>query len=119
VKGDEAEVMETRPQSAVFRLDELNRRRGDSEEEYREFLRRPALSAGVYELATGATDSQQPHAEDEVYYVAGGRARFQAAGTTSRVEPGCIIFVRAGVEHRFVEIEEDLRLLVFFVPAPP
>ena len=40
---------------------------------YREFLRVPDLSAGLYVLEAGATDPQSPHTEDELYYVVAGR----------------------------------------------
>jgi quercetin dioxygenase-like cupin family protein len=33
------------------------------------------------------------------------------------VEAGTVVFVEAGVDHRFYDIEEDLRVLVFFAPA--
>jgi quercetin dioxygenase-like cupin family protein len=33
------------------------------------------------------------------------------------VEPGSVAFVAAGVEHRFVDISEDLEVLVFWSPA--
>jgi quercetin dioxygenase-like cupin family protein len=32
------------------------------------------------------------------------------------VEPGSVIFVEAGMEHRFHTIKEDLSVLVFFAP---
>jgi quercetin dioxygenase-like cupin family protein len=34
----------------------------------------------------------------------------------SPVRSGSILFVEAGVEHRFHQIEEDLKVLVFFAP---
>jgi quercetin dioxygenase-like cupin family protein len=33
------------------------------------------------------------------------------------VSSGSVIFVEAGVEHRFHKIEENLQILVFFAPA--
>ena len=45
---------------------------------YLEFLRSPALSVGLYVLPAGGVDSQEPHTEDEVYYVLRGTARFCA-----------------------------------------
>ena len=59
---------------------------------------------------------QTPHTEDEIYVVTAGRARFVERG--DRVErAGDTIFVAAGVEHRFVDITEDLALVVVFAPA--
>lgn len=84
---------------------------------YVEFLRVPALSMGVYRLGSGAVDKQQPHTEDEVYYVLGGRAKFRCGGEVRPVSAGDVLFVERNVEHRFCEIDEDLTLLVFFAPA--
>lgn len=39
---------------------------------YLEFLRVPNLSMGLYRLKAGEEDSQQPHKQDEVYYVLEG-----------------------------------------------
>ena len=82
-----------------------------------EFLRVPALSATIYELGAGSDDPQQPHAEDEIYYVVAGRAKFDVRGEQRPVREGEFIYVAAEVPHRFVEIEEDLTLLVLFAPA--
>jgi quercetin dioxygenase-like cupin family protein len=45
-----------------------------------------------------------------------GRATFEAAGERRSLQPGSMIFVAKQVTHRFVDIEEDLSLLVFFAP---
>jgi mannose-6-phosphate isomerase-like protein (cupin superfamily) len=88
---------------------------------YKEFLRVPAMSAGVYVLPAGSTDHQTPHREDEIYYVIRGRARFQAGVGDERedkdVSAGSVIFVAAGVSHHFYDITEELEGLVFFAPA--
>jgi mannose-6-phosphate isomerase-like protein (cupin superfamily) len=84
---------------------------------YLEFLRIPAMSAGLYVLATGQKDPQSPHREDEMYYVVRGRARMQVGAEDRSVSAGSVIFVEAGAEHRFHDIEEDLEILVFFAPA--
>ena len=84
---------------------------------YIEFLRRASMSAGVYRLPAGGTDPQTPHNEDEIYFVISGRARLQAGDETGAVEAGTIAFVPALEPHRFVDIEEDLVVLVVFAPA--
>ena len=84
---------------------------------YAEWLRVPALSSGVYRLPAGGVDPQQPHAEDELYHVVAGRAQFETPEGRTGVAPGDLIFVEAHLEHRFVEIEEDLVVLVAFGPA--
>lgn len=95
-------------------LDAAQRASGRS---YHEFLRVPALSAGLYRLPAGATDAQRPHTEDEVYHVIAGRAHFVADGEDYEVGPGTVIYVAGGEAHHFVDIQEELVVLVFFAPA--
>ncbi len=91
----------------------------DSGSPYREFLRVPSLSCGIYSLPKGSSDLQAPHDEDEVYYVVMGRARVRVDDEEKTVGPGSILFVPATAEHSFCEIEEDLTLLVFFASGGP
>jgi quercetin dioxygenase-like cupin family protein len=84
---------------------------------YREFLRAPSMSAGLYVLAAGATDAQKPHHEDEMYYVVRGKGRFRAGDDDQRVSGGSVLFVAKEIEHRFYDITEELAILVFFAPA--
>lgn len=83
---------------------------------YLEFLRVPALSMGIYVLPANGTDPQQPHTEAEVYYVLKGRASIIVGYEDRAVEPGSLIYVDAGIEHRFHTIREELTVLVFFAP---
>ncbi len=98
-------------------LAEIEEQRAGSGKLYREFLRVPAMSAGLYVLAAGAEDHQKPHREDEIYYVLRGRARFKAGMEDRDVSSGSVIFVAAEVGHRFYDIAEELSVLVFFAPA--
>jgi mannose-6-phosphate isomerase-like protein (cupin superfamily) len=100
-----------------FHIDDLSRRRAGSGKPYIEFLRVPAMSAGVYVLPKGGTDAQKPHGEDEMYYVVRGLARMRNGSEDAAVAAGSVIFVEAKLEHRFYDIEEELELLVFFAPA--
>jgi mannose-6-phosphate isomerase-like protein (cupin superfamily) len=84
---------------------------------YLEFLREPSLSVGLYALPAGGVDGQQPHTEDEVYYIVSGHAAIQVADESRPVGPGSVVFVAAGVRHHFHSITEDLTILVFFAPA--
>jgi mannose-6-phosphate isomerase-like protein (cupin superfamily) len=86
---------------------------------YREFLRVPALSCGIYSLAAGAKDLQAPHDEDEVYLVVSGRGRVRIDGKERVVQRGAILYVSATSEHSFFEIEEDITLIVFFASGGP
>ncbi|MFL5675089.1 MAG: cupin domain-containing protein [Chloroflexota bacterium] len=96
---------------------DLEAARATSGRLYHEFKRVPDLSAGVYTLDAGATDPQRPHSEDELYYVVAGRGVVSVGDETRPVVPGSVIFVGAGVPHRFHDIAQRLELLVMFGPA--
>ncbi|MCP5111188.1 MAG: cupin domain-containing protein [bacterium] len=72
---------------------------------------------GLYVLQVGDDDKQQPHSEDEAYFVIRGKGRFRAGDRDDAVGSGDVLYVAKGVEHRFHSVEEDLELLVFFAPA--
>ena len=101
----------------AFELGQLVTECSQSGSQYLEFIRKPSLSAGLYMLSAGAIDQQEPHTEDEVYYVVSGRASIQVGKESRHVEAGSVVFVQANVEHRFHTITEDLTILVFFAPA--
>lgn len=96
---------------------EIEEQRAESGKLYREFLRVPEMSAGLYVLPAGAADPQKPHREDEIYYVIRGRARFKAGSEDREISAGSVIFVAAQVGHRFYDITEELVVLVIFAPA--
>jgi mannose-6-phosphate isomerase-like protein (cupin superfamily) len=102
-------------------LPEIEEQRAASGKSYREFLRVPAMSAGLYVVPAGEADHQKPHREDEIYYVLRGRARFKAGSEGDKedreVSAGSVIFVAAEVGHRFYDIAEELTILVIFAPA--
>ena len=100
-----------------FDIEEINAARHDATRLYQEFLRVPAMSAGLYVLPAGAPDPQRPHSQDELYYVVRGRARMRVGAEEREVGRGSVIFVEARLEHHFYDIEEELVVLVFFAPA--
>ena len=105
---------------STLRVSTLLQRQKESGRPYLEFLRAKHMSAGIYVLPPGATDHQQAHGEDEIYYVVQGRGQFSrgtpAGPDEQPVEPGTVLFVGAGMEHRFHDIAEELVLLVCFAP---
>jgi len=103
----------------VFELEKEVERLRSSGAPYREFLRVPALSCGVYHLPAGSKDLQSPHDEDEVYFVLSGRGRMRVEGEDRAIAPGSVLYVRATSRHSFIEIEEEITLLVFFASGGP
>jgi mannose-6-phosphate isomerase-like protein (cupin superfamily) len=103
-------------QRAAVELDQVLEAARAAGDQWREFLRAGMFSAGVYRLSVGEIDRQTPHAEDEIYYVLAGRAELEVGGERQAIEPGSLAFVAKRAEHRFVDIIEDLELLVIFAP---
>jgi mannose-6-phosphate isomerase-like protein (cupin superfamily) len=101
----------------AFELADVAAEREASRRPYFEFITVPDLSVGLYVLAAGQLDLQQPHTEDEVYYVISGRGEVTVGEDVRDVRAGSIVFVATGVPHRFHDIVEDLTLLVAFGPA--
>lgn len=86
---------------------------------WRQLLDTGTLSSGRYRLQKGAADGQSPHDRDEVYFIVNGKAKLEAGGETRAVAPGDTVFVAAGVAHHFLDIEQDLDVLVLFSAARP
>ena len=102
---------------STYSLTQLLQQQESTGKLYLEFLRRPSMSLGVYALPAGTVDPQEPHSEDEVYFVHSGRAQIRINEEDFDVQPGSIIFVAKQVPHRFHSITEELKVLVFFAPA--
>ena len=98
-------------------IEEVDREREEAGRAFLEFIRVPDLSVGLYVLEAGAEDRQQPHGEDEIYYVLEGKGILSAGGEDSPVATGSIVYVKAQVDHRFHSIEKKLKILVVFAPA--
>jgi quercetin dioxygenase-like cupin family protein len=101
----------------AFTLSDLINQQRQRNAPYLEFLRVPALSAGLYLLPAGGVDHQLPHSEDEVYYIVGGRATLRVGEEEQEVAAGSLVFVAASSAHHFHTIREDLSVLVLFAPA--
>ncbi|MGQ0428838.1 MAG: cupin domain-containing protein [Gammaproteobacteria bacterium] len=59
-------------------------------------------------------DPQKPHTRDEVYVVIAGKGSFVMGDRRVEFAPGDVLFVEAGVEHRFVDFTPDFATWVFF-----
>ena len=59
-------------------------------------------------------DRQTPHAKDELYVVIAGTGSFVHGGERAPFGPGDVLFVRAGIVHRFEDFTPDFATWVFF-----
>jgi mannose-6-phosphate isomerase-like protein (cupin superfamily) len=100
-----------------FDIEDVRAQRAEHGRPWQEFIRVPDLFTGLYEIPAGGEDRQSPHDADEVYYIIAGRATAVVEGDRIEVGPGSVLFVGKEKEHRFIDITEDLSVLVFFATA--
>jgi mannose-6-phosphate isomerase-like protein (cupin superfamily) len=79
---------------------------------YEDLIKHGTMRTGLYALRQH--DPQKPHAQDEIYIVASGSGEFVNGGERAPFKPGDIIFVKAGVEHRFENFSGDFETWVIF-----
>lgn len=84
----------------------------ESEHAFVRMLRHGTMSVELY--APVGTDEQTPHAQDELYVVISGTGTFNKAGDRRPFKPHDVIFVEAGVEHRFEGFTDDFQTWVVF-----
>jgi len=61
--------------------------------------------------------TQVKHDRDELYVIQSGQGIFKRGNETVRFEPGDVLFVAAGMEHRFASFSGDFRAWVLFFGA--
>lgn len=96
--------------------DALGRIPGAGGERFVELFRRGTLSIEFY--APAGNDPQEPHRQDEVYVVVRGEGMFRNGESLEPFGPGDVLFVPAGVPHRFEDFTDDLAVWVMFYGPP-
>ena len=94
------------PEAAIARL--INKEEG----RFTRLLEHGTLSVEYY--APELIDPQVPHLQDELYVIASGNSRFFRAGERVHCKAGDVLFVPAGMEHRFEDFSEDFATWVIF-----
>ena len=59
-------------------------------------------------------DTQQAHDRDELYVIQAGQGIFKRGGETVRFDAGDVLFVPAGVPHRFANFSAEFKAWVIF-----
>lgn len=73
------------------------------------------MSVEVY--APQGADLQQPHDQDELYFIHAGTGQLQINGQRFDAKAGDAFFVAAGVDHRFENFSHDfVTWVVFYGP---
>jgi mannose-6-phosphate isomerase-like protein (cupin superfamily) len=100
------------PKHQLTLRDGLKRLPSPAGERFVELFRHGTLAIELY--APRGRDPQSPHTRDEVYVVAEGSGFFRNGAERHRFAAGDVLFVPAGVEHRFEEFTDDLAVWVIF-----
>jgi mannose-6-phosphate isomerase-like protein (cupin superfamily) len=100
------------PEHRLTVTQSLARLPGPAGERFVELFQHGTLSVELY--APRGTDPQQPHTRDEVYVVVQGSGQFRNGESRHPFGPGDLLFVPAGVTHRFEDFTEDLAVWVVF-----
>lgn len=79
---------------------------------FRALFEHGTLQVEIYK--PDGVDLQTPHTRDELYVVLSGSGHFICGNECNTVGPGDVLFVPAGVEHRFVDFTDDFSTWVFF-----
>jgi uncharacterized protein YjlB len=79
---------------------------------FKELFTHGTLSIEIYKPVE--YDEQQPHIRDEVYIVIAGTGKFLHGETITNFSTGDFIFVKAGIEHRFLDFSPDFSTWVIF-----
>ena len=59
-------------------------------------------------------DLQTPHRQDELYVIVSGSGNFIRNGERTFFQKGDVLFVPAGIEHRFEDFTDDFATWVIF-----
>jgi mannose-6-phosphate isomerase-like protein (cupin superfamily) len=90
----------------------MKRLPGPGGERFAKVLGNGSMEVEVY--APRGTDPQTPHTRDELYVVVGGSGEFVNGPERHEFGPGDVLFVPAGVVHRFEDFTDDLVVWVVF-----
>lgn len=83
------------------------------------FIDDEAVMCGLYLIPKGTIDDQHPLNKDEVYYVVQGKANIEVEGKKYPIQEKSVVYVEAGSNRRFTDIEENMLFLVIFSKAQP
>lgn len=97
----------------MFDLDSLVSKIG-KDDYWTDFLKVRRMEAGVLRLRPGEEDTQEPHDDDELYFVADGSGYIEMGGEKKPVKRGSIIFVPARMVHCFYGNKDTLVALYVF-----
>ena len=85
---------------------------GEGGERFVKVLEHGSMEVEIY--APRGKDLQEPHTRDELYVVVSGSGELVSGPDRHPCGPGDVLFVPAGVEHRFEDFTDDFATWVIF-----
>jgi mannose-6-phosphate isomerase-like protein (cupin superfamily) len=78
------------------------------------FINRENIAAGILRLEPGEKDTQEPHENDEIYYVIRGDGFLTVDKKDFPLSEGMTYYVAKKIPHRFHGNKKELVVLYFF-----
>jgi mannose-6-phosphate isomerase-like protein (cupin superfamily) len=91
-------------------IDEIKR----SDGYFHTFLNRKNIAAGILALSPDEEDTQEPHDDDEIYYVVRGDGYLRIQDKDYPVSEGMAYYVQKNIPHRFHGNKKELVVVYFF-----
>jgi mannose-6-phosphate isomerase-like protein (cupin superfamily) len=107
-----SEVAKTGGRYRVTVAEAMKHLPGSDGERFATILGHGTMEVEIY--APRGHDPQMPHTRDELYVVVEGSGEFVNGPNRHPFGSGDVLFVPAGVEHRFEEFTDDLLVWVIF-----
>ena len=82
------------------------------DEKFSTLFKHGSLEVEIYKPEN--VDLQTPHTRDEIYVIIQGNGNFKNGEENITFSAGDFLFVKAGVDHRFIDFSEDFCTWVFF-----
>jgi mannose-6-phosphate isomerase-like protein (cupin superfamily) len=90
----------------------LNQLGSDPVQFFAKVMEHGSMSVEIYK--PHKADPQTPHKQDELYVVVSGSGEFLNDDKRTNFGPGDVLFVPAGIEHRFENFTDDFVTWVIF-----
>lgn len=96
----------------VSLLDAIEQLKQEAKKPFTVLMKHGTMSVEYF--APHKIDTQEPHLQDELYVIARGHGFFNRDGENFECKAGDVLFVPAGMKHRFENFSDDFATWVIF-----
>ena len=97
-----------------FAVDEYIKKLRKDDAYFHTFINRDSLAVGVLILQPGEKDTQEPHENDEVYFILNGDGFLKINDKDYAISKNRVYFVAKNIEHYFHGNSKEIVALYFF-----